>query len=137
MGTRIRQAKQVCKEMLAGLVIWMAVIMLLLVIIAANKLAALAGVLVGTAAAAGLILHMYRHLDIALDMDAKHAQAHTQFAAFQRTFIMAAVIGVSMAFSEYAHPVGVVLGLFGVKATALLNPVIHKQMQKFRKKRAS
>lgn len=137
MGTGIRQAKQVCKEMLAGLVIWMAVIMLLLVIIAANKLAALAGVLVGTAAAAGLILHMYRHLDIALDMDAKHAQAHTQFAAFQRMFIMAAVIGVSMAFSEYAHPVGVVLGMFGVKATALLNPVIHKQMQKFRKKRAS
>lgn len=137
MGTGIRQAKQVCREMLAGLVIWMAVIMLLLAIVAEHKLAALAGVLVGTAAAAGLALHMYRHLDIALDMDAKHAQTHTQVAAFQRMFIMAAVIGVSMVFSGYAHPVGVVLGLFGIKATALLNPVIHKQMQRFRKKRAA
>lgn len=133
----MRQAKQVCREMLAGLVIWMAAVALLLAVIATNKPAALAGVVAGTAAAAGLVLHMYRHLDIALDMDAKHAQAHTQVAAFQRMFIMAAVIGLSMAGSKYVHPVGVVLGLFGVKATALCNPVIHKQMQKFRKKRAA
>lgn len=133
----MRQAKQVCREMLAGLVIWMAAIALLLAVIATNKPAALAGVVVGTAAAAGLVLHMYRHLDIALDMDAKHAQAHTQVAAFQRMFVMAVVIGLSMAGSKYVHPVGVVLGLFGVKATALCNPVIHKQMQKFRKKRAA
>ncbi len=134
MGTGIRQAKQVCREMLTGLIVWMAVIALLLAVIATNKLAALAGVVVGTVAAAGLILHMYRHLDIALDMDAKHAQAHTQVAAFQRMFLMAAVIGVSMVFSVYIHPVGVVLGLFGVKATALCNPIIHKQMQRYRKR---
>jgi len=133
MGTGMRQVKQVCREMFAGLIIWMAAIALLLAVIAANKLAALAGLLIGTAAAAGLILHMCRHLDIALDMDAKHAQTHTQFAAFQRMLIMAAVIGLSMVVSAYVHPIGVVLGLFGIKVTALLNPVIHKLMQKLRK----
>lgn len=137
MSTGMRQAKQVCREMLSGLIIWMAVVALLLAVIATNKFAAIAGVLVGTVAAAGLILHMYRHLDIALDMDAKHAQSHTQFATFQRMFIMAAVIGASMAFSAYIHPIGVVLGLFGIKATAFLNPFIHKQMQKLRKGRAA
>lgn len=137
MGNSMREAGQVCREMLAGLIIWMIVTAVLLAVIATNKPAALAGVFVGTITAAGVILHMYRHLDIALDMDAKHAQAHTQVAAFQRMFIMAAVIGVSMVFSGYIHPVGVVLGLFGVKATALCNPLIHKQMQKLRKKRTA
>lgn len=101
-------------------------------IIASHKLAALAGIVVGTAVAAGLILHMYRHLDIALDMDAKHAQSHTQVAALQRMFIMGAVMAVSMLWWEYIHPVGVVLGLFGVKITALMNPLIHKAKHKLR-----
>lgn len=116
--------------------VWMIVIGLLLTVIAAHKLAALAGVLVGTLVAAGLVLHMYRHLDIALDMDAKHAQTHTQFAAFQRMFMMAAAVGVSMAVSKYIHPAGVVLGLFGIKVTALMNPLLHRYLLKMRKKQA-
>ena len=133
----MRQAKQVCKEMLIGLGIWMAVTGLLLAVIAAHKLAALTGVFAGTIGAVILILHMYRHLDIALDMDAKHAQTHTQVAAVQRIFIMGGLLAVSMLYPKYVHPVGVVLGLFGVKVTALLNPVLHRELQKFRKKRAA
>lgn len=126
----MRQAKQVCREMLIGLVIWMLVIGLLLMVIATHRFAALTGVLAGTLVAAGLILHMYRHLDIALDMDAKHARTHTQAAAFQRMFIMAVALALSMLGSRYVHPVGMVLGLFGAKVTALLNPVLHKQLLK-------
>lgn len=131
----MRQAKQVCREMLLGLLLWMFLAGFLLAVIASHKLAALAGMVVGTTVAAGMILHMYRHLDIALDMDAKHAQTHTQVAAFQRMFVMGAAVAVAMLLSEYVHPVGVVLGLFGIKLTALANPLIHKWLQKYRKKR--
>lgn len=124
----MKQAKQVCKEMLIGLAIWVAGIGVILTVFAAHRIAALAGVLAGGVVAAGIILHMYRHLDIALDMDAKHAQRHIQAAAFQRLFFMAAAAGVSFVLSEYIHPVGVILSLFGIKVTALLNPVLHRHL---------
>ena len=108
---------------------------LVLAVIASHKLAAVGGVVAGTAVAAGLILHMYRHLDIALDMDAKHAQSHTQVAALQRMFIMGLAVAVSMMFSKYIHPVGVVLGIFGVKITALLNPLLHTKLEKWKQRK--
>ena len=37
-----------------------------------------------------------KHLDIALDMDPENARKHTLKSAFQRTFIMVAVLMVSM-----------------------------------------
>ncbi len=124
----MRQAKQVCKEMLIGLAIWVMGVGIILTILATNRLAAIAGVVVGGAVAAVIILHMYRHLDIALDMDAKHAQKHVQAAAFQRMFFMAAAVGISLVLSGYIHPLGVILSLFGIKVTALLNPVLHKHL---------
>lgn len=124
----MRQAKQVCKEMLIGLAIWVAGIGVVLTVLATHRIAVLAGVLAGGVVAAGIILHMYRHLDIALDMDAKHAQRHIQAAAFQRLFFMAAAAGVSFVLSGYIHPAGVILSLFGIKVTALLNPVLHRHL---------
>lgn len=126
----MRQAKQIVTDMMIGLVIWGVAVLVVLEIVASNKLAMAAGVLAGLLAAAGLILHMYRHLDIALDMDSGHAQRHTQFAAMQRLAIMAVVLAVSMTQYQYIHPVGTVFGIFGVKICALMQPWVHKMRQK-------
>ena len=67
-----------------------------------------------------------KHLDIALDMDPENARKHTLKSAFQRTFIMAAVLMVSMIWYSYVHPIGVVLGLMGVKMTAYMQPYVHR-----------
>lgn len=124
----MRKAKQVCKEMLIGLAIWVVCVAVILTVIASHRLAVLAGAVVGGVVAAVVILHMYRHLDIALDLDAKHAQRHIQVAAFQRFMIMGAAVAVALLLSDYIHPAGVILSLFGVKVTALLNPVLHKYL---------
>lgn len=131
----MRQARQVRKELLTGLGIWTAPVFILLTVFWQNHLSAALGTLFGAAAAAVLIFHMYRHLDIALDMDAKHAQTHIQVASFQRVFIMGAVLAVSFMLPAYFAPVGVVLGLFGVKISALMYPVLHKQYEKRRKRK--
>lgn len=83
----MKKAKQILKEMFAGLVVWLLPVLIILVIVARHKLAMTMGVLLGGATAAGLLLHMYHHLDIALDMDVKHAQSHIQFAAIRRLFL--------------------------------------------------
>ena len=80
----MKQARQLCKEMIIGLILWLIPVLLILTIIAPNHLAMAAGVLTGGAVAAGLLWHMYRHLDIALDMDAKHCPVTYTVCSIQK-----------------------------------------------------
>lgn len=122
----MRKARKILNEMMIGLVVWLIPVLIILLIIAHNKIAMVLGVLWGGVWAEVLLLHMYRHLDIALDMDPKHAQGHVQFAAIKRMFIMAVVIVVSMTAYRYIHPVGTVFGIYGMKISAYLQPMVHK-----------
>lgn len=122
----MRKARKILNEMMIGLVVWLIPVLIILLIIAHNKITMALGVLWGGVWAAVLLLHMYRHLDIALDMDPKHAQGHVQFAAIKRMFIMAVVIVVSMTAYRYIHPVGTVFGIYGMKISAYLQPMVHK-----------
>ena len=122
----MREAKKILKEMIIGVFIWSLPVLVMLAFIAENKPAAVCGVLAGAFKAAGIIYHMYKHLDIALDMDPENARKHTLKSAFQRTFIMVAVLMVSMIWYSYVHPIGVVLGLMGVKMTAYMQPYVHR-----------
>ena len=132
----MKNAKRILREILIGLAVWELLVLAVLSIFTRQKLACAGGVLVGGVAAAILILHMYRHLDIALDMDAKHAQSHIQFAAMQRLLIMGAVLAVSMIEYKYIHPVGTVLGIFGMKIAAYLQPTVHKTLIGFKRKKS-
>lgn len=69
------------------------------------------GGLFGGAAALVLLWHMFRHLDIALDMDPAHASRHAQLASLQRLVIMAVTLAVCMIFYEYVHPIPAILTL--------------------------
>lgn len=122
----MKKVKQTLKEMFAGLLAWLLFVFVILIIVASHKLAMALGVLIGGGAAAGLLLHMYRHLDIALDMDVKHAQSHIQSAAIKRLFFMALIVAISMSGYKYVHPLGTILGLFGIKISAYLQPMVHK-----------
>jgi ATP synthase I chain len=126
----MKKAKIILKEMIIGLFIWSMPVLVILTLAATNKPAVICGVIVGVLSAAGIIFHMYKHLDIALDMDPENARKHTLKSAFQRTFIMAAVLTLSMIWYGYIHPIGVVLGLMGVKMTAYIQPYVHKFLQK-------
>jgi hypothetical protein len=105
-------------------------VLLILEIVFRGRLAIAAGVLAGAVTAAVLILHMYRHLDIALDMDSGHAQRHTQLAAMRRLAIMTVVLAVSMTQYRYIHPIGTVCGIFGLKIAAFLQPTVHRLRSK-------
>ena len=116
----MKKAKIILKEMIIGLFIWSMPVLVILTLAATNKPAVICGVIVGVLSAAG----------IALDMDPENARKHTLKSAFQRTFIMAAVLTLSMIWYGYIHPIGVVLGLMGVKMTAYIQPYVHKFLQK-------
>lgn len=90
----------------------------------------LCGTIAGGLAAIGMLFHMFHHLDIALDMEPKHASRHVQGAAVQRMAIMALCMGLSMYLSRYVHPLGMILGLFGIKTGAFMQPAIHSFCEK-------
>lgn len=131
----MRQAKKVCKEMVIGLFVWMIPVLVVLTIIATHRFAMILGVLAGSAVAIGMLWHMVRHLDIALDMDAKHAQSHVQISAMKRMCMMAAILIVSMLYPHYMHPIGVVCGLYGMKISALLYPKLHPVIERYHKQK--
>ena len=114
----MRQAKQTLKELMAGLAVWGILMFVLLMIVSRHRLAV----------AAWLLWHMYHHLDIALDMDAAHAGRHIQASAMKRFLVMAVVLAVAMTQYRYIHPIGTVLGMFGMKISAFMQPKLHKLM---------
>ena len=65
---------------------------------------------------------------IALDMDATHAGRHIQASAMKRFLVMAVVLALAMTQYRYIHPVGTVLGMFGMKISAFMQPKIHRLM---------
>ena len=124
----MRQAKQTLKELMAGLAVWGILVLVILIIVSRHRLAVACGLLVGLAAAAWLLWHMYHHLDIALDMDATHAGRHIQASAMKRFLVMVVVLALAMTQYRYIHPVGTVLGMFGMKISAFMQPKIHRLM---------
>lgn len=125
----MKQVKQLCREMLYGIAIWTVLMAIVLAGVAVwlgiSPLSMIFGVFMGGGTAAGLLFHMYRHLDIALDMNPEGASKHTQFAAIQRMFVMAAIMAVAFVWMDYVHPAGVAFGILGMKATALAYPKFH------------
>ena len=64
----MRQAKQTLKELMAGLAVWGGFVFVILMIVSRHRLAVACGLLTGLGTAVWLIWHMYRHLDIALEL---------------------------------------------------------------------
>ena len=124
----MRQAKQTLKELMAGLAVWGILMFVILMIVSRHRLAVACGLLVGLAVAAWLLWHMYHHLDIALDMDAGHAGRHIQVSAMKRFLVMGIILAVSMTQYQYIHPIGTVLGMFGMKISAFMQPKLHRFM---------
>lgn len=124
----MRQAKQTLKELMAGLAVWGAAVLAILMIVSQHRLAVACGLILGLAVAAWLLWHMYHHLDIALDLDEKHAGRHMQASSMKRFLVMAVVLAVTMTQYRYVHPIGTVLGMFGMKISAFMQPKIHKLM---------
>ncbi len=129
----MRQARQTVKDLMMGLGIWGVLVFVVLEIISRHRIAMAAGLLAGLLTAAGLIFHMYHHLDIALDLDSGQARKHAMFASMQRLAVMAVVLAVSMTQYRYLHPLGVVLGIYGVKISALIQPLLQRYRRRQKK----
>jgi len=82
-------------------------------------------ILLGILLAAACILHQYRSLDKALDLEAEAAQKRIYSSYLVRYFSLAAVL-ILTCLTDVFSPVVVFVGLISWKLTAYLQPLTHK-----------
>ncbi len=88
------------------------------------------GVVAGTAAAMVQLYNMYDTLDRALGADEGKARSYITSKSMLRLILITAVMVVAY-FIGFVTFVGVVLGLFTVKLSALINPWLKKHLPDF------
>lgn len=96
------------------------------VIFSAKPLAFLFGELLGSAIATASAFHIYHVLDEALDLDSKYAAGHMRKGAMLRSVIMLGALAAGYLFRAWVSPVGIFLGLMGLKFAAYLHPFLEK-----------
>ena len=115
-------------EMGIGIWIWGAGGELLTVWFVDDRLRCAVGLFLGCLLATAAAWHMWKTLDQALDMGEEAAKFVTvrsalRYGAFVLVFILLMV-------TDFANPLTAFLGLMGLKASAYLQPAIHKIMTK-------
>ncbi len=111
------------RDLYVGLILYFFAVSLLGLLVVEDKPGFLLGLLFGVLCSFGLAYHMYRTLDKGLSMEAKAAEKYILSRSSFRLFMMlvAAYMGLFLDFLSFP---GVVLGLFGLKASALLEPLV-------------
>lgn len=122
----MKTAKISLLEVIIG--IWLLAILVIFagVFFVSNPLSYVLGEVVGSATASLMMLHLYRSLDIELDLPEKKAVNHAKFTSVVRSLIEIAVLAGSFFIAEWVMPYTVLAGLLARKFAAMLVPLMER-----------
>ena len=122
----MKTAKISLLEVIIG--IWLLAILVIFagVFFVSNPLSYVLGEVVGSATASLMMLHLYRSLDIELDLPEKKAVNHAKFTSVVRSLIEIAVLTGSFFIAEWVMPYTVLAGLLARKFAAMLVPLMER-----------
>lgn len=123
-------AKRTLIEAIMGIWILADVVILAGVFFVPNPLAYVLGEIVGSGTASLLMLHMYRSIDIELDLPEKKSVNHSRIMIMIRSLIELGVLFGSFYIANWVLPYTVLAGLFGRKFAPMLVPVMEKFLKK-------
>lgn len=123
-------AKRTLIEAIMGIWILADVVILAGVFFVPNPLAYVLGEIVGSGTASLLMLHMYRSIDIELDLPEKKSVNHSRIMIMIRSLIELGVLFGSFYIAKWVLPYTVLAGLFGRKFAPMLVPVMEKFLKK-------
>ena len=123
-------AKRTLIEAIIGIWILAAVVILAGVFFVHNPLAYVLGEIVGSGTASLLMIHMYRSIDIELDLPEKKSVNHSRIMIMIRSLIELGVLFGSFYIANWVLPYTVLAGLFGRKFAPMLVPVMEKFLKK-------
>lgn len=91
----------------------------------ANPISYVLGELTGSLAGTLYMIHLYRSIDVELDLPEKKAVNHSRIAGGVRSFIMLGVLLFSAWIPRWINPFTVFIGMMGVKVAVHAVPVIN------------
>lgn len=127
----MREEKQTFLELIIGIVLFSVLLGIIGVMLSEDRMAFFLGVSFGGAVACGLCFHMYRTLEVTLDMDPESAVKRARTMTGVRMLFMALAVFVGIKFSEILSIIGVVLGILTLKFSAFAQPLVHIIITKF------
>lgn len=119
-------AKNSLKEVILGIWIIAAIVILAGVFFVSNPIAYVLGQLVGSLTATLMMIHLYRSIDVELDLPEKKAVNHAKLTSALRSVIELLVLAGSFYVSQWIFPLTVLAGLLSRKFAALLVPWMEK-----------
>ena len=117
-------------ELLAGIISLGILIQIGMLIAFENYLYNAIGLWAGIGVAIFMAIHLKRSIEDELDLGEEGAVKHARTAYATRMLITLVVLGVVIYF-KLGNPFTVVLGIFPLKLSAYLQPLIHKIFLKF------
>jgi hypothetical protein len=122
----MKEARISLWEVVIGIWIFAAVVILAGIFIVPNPLAYVLGELVGSVTASGLMFHLYHSIDVELDLPKKRAVSHSRVMGIFRSGLEIAVLFGSFFVPDWILPYTVFAGLLSRKFAVLLVPYMEK-----------
>ena len=123
-------------ELLTGIISLGILIQIGMAIAFENYLYNAIGLWAGIGVAIFMAIHLKRSIEDELDLGEEGAMKHARTAYATRMLITLIVLGVVIYF-KLGNPITVVIGIFPLKLSAYLQPLIHKIFLKFEKAKKS
>lgn len=120
------------RELYAGIAVLSILLQVTVVWFVEDRLSYSLGLWIGAAAAMVFVWHMWRTLDLALELGEAGAQKVMRRQAVIRYGLVAGVLGLLM-LTRAANPLAAFLGIMTLKVAAYLQPVTHKAILKLRR----
>ena len=122
---KLRKKNRTVLEMELGIIALGILFQLGSVFFPGSRLERAVSLLLGSVLAAVAVLHMYRTLDRALDLDAGDAQKAI-YKGYVLRYVFFALVLVLSALTGWLNPLLIFLGYMTLKFTAYLQPLTHK-----------
>ena len=122
---KLRKKNRTVLEMELGIIVLGILFQLGSVFFPGSRLERAVSLLLGSVLAGVAVLHMYRTLDRALDLDAGDAQKAI-YKGYVLRYVFFALVLVLSALTGWLNPLLIFLGYMTLKFTAYLQPLTHK-----------
>lgn len=124
----MEDSKKTLNRLLLGILLYAVPFTITGVILIDDKLTYLVGLFLGCMLSVFIAIHLYKSLDYCLSLEPESAEKAMKKKAMIRFFIMLLAMGIAFCFPKVINPIGLVIGMMGLKISAYFQPFIHKCM---------
>lgn len=121
----MNSADNTAKELAAGIIVYGILVQIICLVVTDHRLSVSVGLWIGIATALGMMVHMKRSIEDALDFGEEGAAKHMRKTYVIRLFIVAIVFGV-IAYFRVGNIIMALIGVMSLKMSAYLQPWTHR-----------